>query len=284
MLDTKTVTSPAEWKADGPAGSLRAVISTFDVVDLDGDIVTAGAFTDRQAVPLVWAHDWTRPIGRGVINVEARRAVFDGQLFLDTDDGLNAYKTIKQMGELQEYSWGFQILEAEPVTADGATARRILKAEVFEASPVLVGAAGRGRTRTLAIKSGLPLADEGEAALAAALAFTTRLKSLADLREKEGRTLSGANRQRLQAVLDALVGLDGVRADIAELLAATERAATEAAAVAEPSEEAGKALADDSRRPGGAGPDGPPLPPAGLLALHQQFVALDAFYEGVVAK
>ena len=285
MYDTKTVTSPAEWKADGPAGSLRAVISTFDVRDLDGDVVTAGAFTEGQAVPLVWSHDWTRPIGRGVIHVEAKRAVFDGQLFLDTDDGLNAYKTIKQMGDLQEYSWGFQILEAEPVTVHGESARRITKAEVFEASPVLVGAAGRGRTRTLAIKSAdlwaqsMSTAEHGEHAIAGVQSYAQRLRLIAESPDvdgtgrKEGRTLSGANRQRLQAVLDALAGLDGVRTDIADLLAATERAAAaEAAEVAAPPEEAGKAIADM------------PMPPASLLTLRQQFVTLDAYYEGVLAK
>lgn len=206
MLETKHITTTAEFKADGPTGSLRAVISTFDVVDMDGDIVEATAFTDGQAVPLVWAHDWSRPIGKGSIRVEAKRAVFDGQLFLDTADGLNAYNTIKGMAELQEYSWGFRILEAEPVTMQGNQARRITKAEVFEASPVLVGAAGRGRTRTLSLKGeGLDYEEHVRLTLSAVQELVERTRSVRDQwTTKRGRPISEARRVRMAAVRDGL--------------------------------------------------------------------------------
>ena len=212
MHDVKHVTTPAEFKSDGPTGSLRAVISTFDVVDMDGDIVEATAFTDGQQVPLVWSHDWSRPIGKGSIKVEAKRAVFDGHLFLDTADGLNAYNTIKGLAELQEYSWGFRILEAEPVTMQGTQARRITRAEVFEASPVLVGAAGRGRTRTLSLKGeGLDYDTHAalalgavEEALGAVEEFVERTRSGSDLRLKRGRPISEARRVRMAAVRDGL--------------------------------------------------------------------------------
>jgi len=205
MLETKHITTTAEFKSDGPTGSLRAVISTFDVVDMDGDIVEATAFTDGQAVPLVWAHDWSRPIGKGSIRVEAKRAVFDGQLFLDTADGLNAFNTIKGMAELQEYSWGFRILDAEPVTMQGQEARRIKRAEVFEASPVLVGAAGRGRTRTLSLKGeGLDYDTHAAQTLGAVEEFVERTRSGSDLRLKRGRPISEARRVRMAAVRDGL--------------------------------------------------------------------------------
>lgn len=204
-MDTKHITTSAEFKADGPTGSLRAVISTFDVVDMDGDVVAASAFTDGQATPMVWAHDWTKPIGKGVIRVDGKRAVFDGQLFMDTAAGLEAYNTIKGMGELQEYSWGFRILDAEPVTTDGVNARRITKAEVFEASPVLVGAAGRGRTRTLSLKGeGLDYDDHAQQALGVVEEFIERTRTGLDVRVKQGRALSEARRVRMGAVRDGL--------------------------------------------------------------------------------
>lgn len=207
MLDTKHITTAAEWKADGPVGSLRAVISTFDVVDMDGDVVASTAFKDGQAVPMVWAHDWSRPIGKGVVRVEAKRAVFDGQLFMDTPDGQYAYNTIKGLAELQEYSWGFRILEAEPVTVNGQDARRITSTEVFEASPVLVGAAGRGRTRTLSLKGeGLDYDTHAAQALGVVEEFVERTRSGSDLRQKRGRPISEARRVRMAGVRDGLRG------------------------------------------------------------------------------
>lgn len=139
-----------ELKADAPAGTIRAVFSTFDVPDRDGDIVRASAFADGQAVPMVWAHDWSKPIGDGVIRVENNRAVFDGKFWMDTEDGEQAFRKVKNAGPLQQYSWGFRITD----TQDNPQIRGydITKAEVFEVSPVLVGA--NPYTQTLAVKSG----------------------------------------------------------------------------------------------------------------------------------
>lgn len=151
MFDTKRITTRADFKADGDEGVLSAVFSTFGIVDSDGDVLTASAFTDGQPVPMVWSHQWDKPIGKGVIKVESERAVFNGRLWLDTDDGEQAYRKIKNAGDLQEYSWGFQIKAAEPGVQDGDPVRFITSAEVFEVSPVLVGA--NRETYTLAIKS-----------------------------------------------------------------------------------------------------------------------------------
>lgn len=151
MFRTKSITTPAEFKAEDGEGSLSAVFSTFGMVDSDGDVLTPEAFTDGQSAPMVWSHDWSRPIGKGVVKVEPERAIFRGKLFLDTTDGLDAFRTIKAMGDLQEYSWGFRILDAEPGERDGMPVRYITKAELFEVSPVLIGA--NRETYTLAIKS-----------------------------------------------------------------------------------------------------------------------------------
>lgn len=231
MFD-KEITAKGVLKTEGDdAGTIEAVISTFDVVDRDGDIVLASAFEDGEAIPMVWSHDWQMPIGKGVINIKDNRAVFKGRLNLNTDWGRNAYESIKDMGDLQEYSWGFQILDSDIVDRDGEKRRAIKTTERFEASPVLVGAAGRGRTQTLSIK-GATLAAQSEAVLAAAEVLAERLKSLADMRAKEGRTLSTANRDRLKqhreslrtiaddldALLVATEPGDGKRADVTALL------------------------------------------------------------------
>lgn len=151
--EVKAVAAPVEFKADDQ-GALRAVFSVFDVVDHDGDIVRKSAFAvaDGREIPLCWSHDWSRPVGKGVIKVGADRAIFDGRFFLSTDDGRNAYETAKAMGNLQEFSWGFRVPAdgQEIIPFGGEQVREITKAEVFEVSCVLKGA-GIG-TGILALK------------------------------------------------------------------------------------------------------------------------------------
>jgi HK97 family phage prohead protease len=149
-METKKFTTRVDLKSGSEEGKIEAVISTFDIVDRDGEIVSRSAFKDGQPLPMVWAHDWAKPIGKGVIKVEPTRAVFKGQLFLDTTLGLDAYRTMKAMGDLQEFSWGFLTKKADFVEIDGEEHRRILETEAFEASAVLVGS--NPETGLLAIK------------------------------------------------------------------------------------------------------------------------------------
>lgn len=66
---------------------------------------------------------------------------------------------------------------------------------------------------------GMPFADQAVSVLAAAQGLTTRAKHINELRLKEGRTLSGANRTRLSSLLEALTQ---AASDIETLLADTE--------------------------------------------------------------
>jgi HK97 family phage prohead protease len=145
------------WGKDADTASLRAVFSTFGVVDHDGDVTLPTAFTDGQPIPMVWSHDWSRPIGRGAIKVLPDRAVFEGRFFT-TAAGREAYESVKQMGDLQEYSYGYAPLEAEPGVLDGQPVRFLKKLHVFEMSPVLVGA-GVG-TGTERLKAADPPGEE----------------------------------------------------------------------------------------------------------------------------
>lgn len=139
-------------KADvSEEGQLEAVFSVFDVVDSDGDVVKSTAIPDGQELPLVWAHNWEMPIGKGVISNTGKEAIFKGHFFLDTDWGRNAYNTVKGMGTLQEYSWGFKVLEEEKGSSGGRAVNNITKTEPFEVSPVLVGA--NRETYTIAVKA-----------------------------------------------------------------------------------------------------------------------------------
>lgn len=134
---------------DDDTGEVTARFATFDVVDRDGDVMRRSAFTNGQSVPMVWAHDWTKPVGRGVIRLQRDHALFLGS-FLPTQAGQEARGAVKAMGELQQWSFGFRVLATQPNAA--IKGYDITKLELFEVSPVLVGA-GR-TTATLAVKTG----------------------------------------------------------------------------------------------------------------------------------
>ena len=213
----KTLRTAMTLKDDGADESaVSAVFSTFEVVDSDKDVVLATAFTHGQEVPMTWSHDWTAPIGKGRILVEPAQAVFDGAFFLKTSWGRDAYESVKAMGSLQEWSWGFKLLEATQEIWNGEPVRVIRKADVYEVSPVLVGSSIGTFTRD--IKAGQTYAEQVERALAVLSAISERSRSLADLRLKEGRVLSDANRKRLASLKEAL---EAVGSDIADLLEST---------------------------------------------------------------
>lgn len=109
---------------------------------------------------MVWSHDWSRPIGRGTIEVLPDRAVFQGRFFT-TAAGAEAYEAVKQMGDLQEYSYGYAPVQAEPGEVDGQPVRVLKALKVFEVSPVLVGAGvGTGTDRIKQIDLGEPVDPE----------------------------------------------------------------------------------------------------------------------------
>ena len=146
---------------DDEKGEVEAVFSVFNNVDTDGDVVLPGSiksgFKDNQ-VPMVFAHKWDQPIGKGIIESDDEKATFRGSFFMGTEAGREAYALAKEMGDLQEWSFGFRIndYESGKFKKDGEETEfdvRFLKdLEVYEVSPVLVGA--NRETYTLAIKSG----------------------------------------------------------------------------------------------------------------------------------
>ena len=106
---------------------------------------------------MVFAHKWDQPIGKGKIVQEDEKATFKGNFFMDTEAGKEAYNLAKEMGDLQEWSFGFRIndYEVAEFQKDGESVgdvRYLKDLEVYEVSPVLVGA--NRQTYTLAIKTG----------------------------------------------------------------------------------------------------------------------------------
>ena len=146
-------------------GKVSAVFSVFNSLDSDGDIVLPGSIKSgfkSGSVPMVWAHKWDMPIGKGSIDSDGDKATFNGEFFMDTESGKEAYKIVKNMADMQQWSFGYRVNDAERGKigeGDEEKDARFLKdLTVFEVSPVLVGA--NQDTYTMAIKSNKELLDE----------------------------------------------------------------------------------------------------------------------------
>ena len=153
-----------EFKGDSE-GKVSAVFSVFNTLDSDGDVVVPKAIKSgfkSGSVPMVWAHKWDMPIGKGEIKQDGDKATFEGSFFMDTESGKEAYNLVKNMGDMQQWSFGYKVNDSEfakAETQNGETDARYLKdLTVYEVSPVLVGA--NQDTYTLAIKSNTELLKE----------------------------------------------------------------------------------------------------------------------------
>lgn len=91
--------------------------------------------------------------------------------------------------------------------------------EVWEADDAKTHCKDHDGTFEAATEKALAFADQAETVLAAVKEWIDRTKSLADLRLKEGRVLSTANRKRLASLLEAL---GKMASDIKDLLEATK--------------------------------------------------------------
>jgi HK97 family phage prohead protease len=157
--------APIELKEDGDTRYIEAVFSLFDTIDSDNDVTKANALKSGYTgnkVPLVWNHDWSKVIGRGIIETDNQKAVFKGY-FLDTEAGKEAYETVKAMQDMQQFSYGFQVMKSSKgkhIDSKGeeVPVRVLEDVKVWEVSPVLVGA--QQNSFVQALKSGLESFDE----------------------------------------------------------------------------------------------------------------------------
>jgi len=157
--------APIELKEDGDTRYIEAVFSLFDTIDSDNDVTKANALRSGYTgnkVPLVWNHDWSKVIGRGVIETDNQKAVFKGY-FLNTEAGKEAYETVKAMQDMQQFSYGFQVMKSTKGThidskGEEVPVRVLEDVKVWEVSPVLVGA--QQNSFVQALKSGLQTFDD----------------------------------------------------------------------------------------------------------------------------
>lgn len=191
MTITKSLTD-VELKADGDKGTVKALFSVFGNVDSDGDVVAKGAFEDGAKVVIsAYGHtswDGTLPVGKGVISETDRGAVLDGQFFMNTAHGADAFHTVKALADdgLQEWSYSLHDVQSERGKVDGVDVRVLKKITVKEVSPVLKGA--NPLTETLSVKSAdLTFSDHCDAVLTAVDDLTKRALEVVTLRIAQGK-------------------------------------------------------------------------------------------------
>lgn len=195
-------------KVDEKDGSFTAVFATLNVVDKDGDLTLPGAFGDQEVPIGAYGHgSWqgALPVGKGRVFEKEEEALVEGRFFLDTTLGSDTYKTIKEMGDLQEWSYALPEIDFEFREEDGRRIRVLKRITVGEVSPVLL-AAGEG-TRTLNIKQqkgGLRLLEHLELVNTDVEEVLQRLREVKDLREAKGRKISETTVERMNVLADIL--------------------------------------------------------------------------------
>lgn len=215
----------ASFKAadDGKAGEFEALVSVFGNVDLGGDRVMPGAFTNSLAkwresgdpIPVIWNHEWNNPLAHiGKVDpneaeeVEAGLLV-KGTLDLDNDFASQVYRLLSER-RVKELSFGYNIIDAEQ--KDGAL--NLTELDLIEVGPTLKGM--NPATQLLAVKSygraelkaGRPLvADLDPADCGAVKRSAEILTAQLEADAKAGARLSKETRTAIKQAIDLLSAL-----------------------------------------------------------------------------
>jgi phage head maturation protease len=131
-------------------GTASAIISRFGLVDADQDLTLPGAFRDGVKVPVShYGHQsWSGalPVGLATVHADEQVATASIEFFLHTQAGRDHFEVIKALGELGEWSFGYEPASFRHETVDGQQVRILEAIELFEISPVLKGAGVRTTT------------------------------------------------------------------------------------------------------------------------------------------
>ncbi len=164
-MDAERKTLSIEIK-DAEKGIVEAVFATVEEKDRDDDWTLPGAFGEQTVRVSAYGHrSWMGelPVGKGKIREVGKHAVAELRFFMSTQHGREHFEVIKEMGDLQEWSYGFDVLETGEVTEElrqKGVGRVLKKLKVHEVSPVLLGS-GIG-TRTVSVKCDECAAREAE--------------------------------------------------------------------------------------------------------------------------
>lgn len=207
---------------DAEKGLVTAVFAKLGVKDLDDDYTLPGAFGTQSVRVSAYGHgSWMGelPVGRGTISEKDGEAVAELKFFMSTQHGREHFEVVKEMGDLQEWSYGFDVAETGEISEElrQQGVRRVLKKlKVHEVSPVVLGA-GVG-TRTLAVKcdscGAKVMPDGGESKEPEPSRFGALVKQLRDEHQLSNGDLAEAMKvpaTTVSAMIDGTIGRPSLR-------------------------------------------------------------------------
>lgn len=212
MTQMKRAVAAATFKSlDDPgtgtaSGRVRALVSVFGNVDLGGDKMIPGAFTDTlkawdesgDPIPFIWSHQWDNPDAHIGVVTAARETdaglEVDAQLDMDRPFAAQVHHLLMNR-RVTQFSFGYAAKDwawaaADDTTPDTTVEVRELRAvDLFECGPTLLGM--NPATQLLEAASATPLLDDaapaptstsdGEASAACDGGGTINSARLADL-------------------------------------------------------------------------------------------------------
>lgn len=202
---TKTVT--IEQMDEAGKGLIR--IATLSAVDHDGDTYMPGAFSwkeeGHQWCSILPAHNRSKvPLGKARVYEDGDAALAETFFNLAIPEAKSWHSAIMfdlaQGKSVQEYSYGFDILDFDYQVRGSDRVRQMKRLDVHEISPVLKGA-GIG-TGTLSMK-GAKLKDEHFTALIGGLG------ELAAALPGDGSIISATGLKQLEEIEAAIGGVLG---------------------------------------------------------------------------
>lgn len=202
-MDVKSLTARVEIK-DADKGTVDCVFATLDVKDHDGDVTVKGAFESEDVVISAYGHaSWggALPTGTGSIKEVGNEAVMSGQFFMDTQHGADTFRTVKGLGLLQQWSYGYDAKEFTFGDFNGDRVRFLKKLRTYEVSPTLMGAGLNTRTTSAKSLAGATFIGEATSVLAYVAAFADRRADVLAKRGEKGKGLGDES----QAVVDQIV-------------------------------------------------------------------------------
>lgn len=217
---------PLTKAAINDAGEFSGYANVFNVVDHGGDVTMPGAFA--KAIPeflrdgfLAWGHDWNDPVAMPIEASEDDHGLFIKGRFHSTPRAQEARTIAAERiaaGLTMGLSIGYAVEVGTPNRSGGLDLHTIYP--LWETSLVTVPmnqASYITAVKALADTAGL--AESVNRITEDIPAIVDRFQRMADLRAKEGRTLSAANRALVKEVMDSLLGSS---ATLRDLLDATE--------------------------------------------------------------
>lgn len=227
----------------------RTVTGIFAVhgnIDDGGDRSWPGSFADpkiagRDRTVFLWQHDsdappiakidYIREVSRqelpeSVLSYapDATGGVEVSRTYLETPRGEEVFRNL-QAGALREMSYAYDIaahdFEQIGEGAEKRTIRNLRKVKLYDVSDVNWGmnpATAGIKTIERLLESKMPFELHAGGVESVLAAFVERATHMQDVRAKEGRVLSDANRKRIEALVTSL---QAVSDDLSELLTAT---------------------------------------------------------------